>query len=693
MIGEEKMKKNISKNFIFISLALCSYLYAVEQVKLDDIVLSASKTEENLQNISQTVTVIDKEELEEKEIKTIADVIKEIPNMTSRYLYFDTVNFRGLNTSTFTNNNPVVIYIDGIPHSNKFGYNASLVNVERIEILRGPQGTLYGKDSIGGVINIVTKTPTNEYHGEVGTEYGTDNYQDGLFNLSGPIIKDVLFFGLNGRFSKSDGWITNHNDNLNEDADRNNAHNLNTNFLYKPSENFSARLDLSHDKDNRYWIQGGIIPSINLINSYSRENFEDANYDTDTFTKIVSTSQALNLSYDFNNINISSTTTNKKVDIDGNYDYDWKTYTPYANLSKLQYSQSETQTQELRFSNKNDSFKWVMGLYYENEKFNNERYGTQRPVNTEINAVSETQNQTYAAFGEITVPLIDKLDLTLGGRAQRINKNIDLNYYMGTIGNNANPMYILNDEHTWNAFLPKAGLAYHINDDLTSYLTISKGYMPGGYNYYSYSGDAEDNRFNEQTSTNYELGIRGNFFDNSLYLASSIFYMDIDDIHVYTYDASTGFSYVSNAAKAHSQGMEIELKYSIANNWMLESAIGFTRAQYDEYSSNKNNKIENTPSFTTNIGLSYYNPRGYYGRFDVQTQGDVYFDAANSIKQDAYAIANVKVGYRFDNWNIYTYVKNITDKSYLTTVKSDVGGYLATFGQGRFVGVGVKYTF
>jgi outer membrane receptor protein involved in Fe transport len=88
----------------------------------------------------------------------------------------NSMNFRGLNTSMFTSNNPVVIYIDGVPYSDRYGFDASLANVKRIEVLRGPQGTLYGKDAIGGVINIVTKDPGNEFQGKVGAEYGSFNY-------------------------------------------------------------------------------------------------------------------------------------------------------------------------------------------------------------------------------------------------------------------------------------------------------------------------------------------------------------------------------------------------------------------------------------------------------------------------------------------------------------------------------------
>lgn len=412
------------RKITYIALILSSYIFADENknLNINDITVIASKTDETINNIPQTITLITKEELEDKEIKTVSDVIKEIPNLTSRYLYFEAVNFRGINTSVFTNNNPVVIYIDGIPQSSQFGYNVSFANVERVEVLRGPQGTLYGKDSIGGVINIVTKTPTNEYEGEIGFEYGSNNYLQNKFNLSGPIVKDKLFFGINSILSKSDGDITNHNTSLNKNANRNKTQNFNGNLLYKPTDDLDIKFNISKDKNYRYWINGGVVSSIDDIHKYKRKDFKDTNYDVDTYTKIDSTSQALNLSYNINNLNLNSLTTHKKLEMDGNYDTDWGNSNTYKGLERFQDATTKTFTQEFRLSNKEDANRWLVGLYFEDEDFLSDRYGVQRPPNTEINAVSKTTSKTYATFGQITFPIIDKLDLTVGGRYQKIKK-------------------------------------------------------------------------------------------------------------------------------------------------------------------------------------------------------------------------------------------------------------------------------
>jgi iron complex outermembrane receptor protein len=178
-------------------------------MNLENITVTANKIEENMKDVPQSITVIDEYVLEEKGIRNVADVIGEIPNMKISHDHGNSVNFRGLNASMFTSNNPVVIYIDGIPYADRFGFDASLANVERIEVLRGPQGILYGKDAIGGVINIVTQEPDNVFRGKAGVEYGSFNSMRGVFNGSGPLIRDTLYLGLNGQYQRDDGWIEN----------------------------------------------------------------------------------------------------------------------------------------------------------------------------------------------------------------------------------------------------------------------------------------------------------------------------------------------------------------------------------------------------------------------------------------------------------------------------------------------------
>jgi len=526
--------------FAMVSVAVASLLYSAEgDYKLEEVTVSANKIEEKIQDVPQSITVIDEATLENKGIKSVGDVIKEVPNLSSSYsVYAEDVNFRGINSSTFTNNNPVVLYIDGIPQSDRIGYDASLVNVDHIEVLRGPQSTLYGKDAIGGVINIVTKKPTNEWKGIVGSEYGTDNYMLGTFNINGPLVNDVLYLGLNVKASHDDGWITNHEEGMDEDANEKNERRLGASLLYKPNDRFSLRFNISSDYYKNGWLDGAFTDSGNW-SSLTRDNAKNVNYEVDTYSKTESDAQALNLTYAFDTMDLTAVTTHKKVTLDGQYDFGWSNNALYDNLYQFQQSSIETTSQELRLSsNTKEGIRWIGGLYIERSEYENPRYGMQYPgyfygtsYDWDLDDVSKTTTDTQAIFGQAIVPFAEKYELTLGARYQHINKDILSNMYMNPVGYlHGTPTYTIDAEHDWNALLPKAALNYKINDTWSAFASISKGYMPGGYNYWSSSSVEAENRFDPQTSIDYEIGTKASF--DALYVGATLFYMDIKDIQV-----------------------------------------------------------------------------------------------------------------------------------------------------------------
>ena len=339
----------------------------------------------------------------------------------------------------------------------------------------------------------------------------------------------------------------------------------------------------------------------------------------------------------------------------------------------------------------NTGLRWVTGVYYENQK-DDTIVGTRSDTYTD--AISEITSDTMAAFGQVVIPFLEDYELTIGGRYQRVKKEINLENYSLPAGTSGAPIYTLDEEDTWNVFLPKIALSYKINNALSSYFSVTKGYLAGGYNYYASSGTIEQNKFDAQESINYEIGIRGNLLDNSLYLSAAIFYMDIKDLHVWIQDKATDIVHTSNAAEAHSQGIEIELGYSINNNWKIDASLGLIEAKYDDYidasgTDLSDNKIENTHSHMANIGVSYSNNNGIYGRFDIKNQGKMYFDDTNTNNESSYTTANLKVGYFFGDWDIYAYVNNMTDESYLT----HAGGGWLTYGDPRVIGIGAKYRF
>ena len=676
--------------------------------KMENIIVTANKIEEDLQKVPQSITVMDDIILEEKGITDVPDLIRQIPNMAVQEgVHGNAVNFRGLNASTFTNKNPVVIYIDGVPTINRYGFDASLANVERIEVLRGPQGTLYGKDAIGGVINIVTKKPENRWHGMAGAEYGSYNYMQGIFNLNGSVIENKLFMGINGKYEQDDGWIENTNPGLDSDGNESDQQQLSSYLLYTPTDRLTARLTLSMDNQNDSWSNGYALPAGSNFNDFNRDDAEEVNFDVPTEVDLNCFSQSLYFNYEFDSITLTSTTTHKKQDIDGDYDSDYRADTIYDGLKQFNYSQTETYTQELRISSNNGiGIRWVAGLYLDSEDHEQGPYGMQYPYidssgtfygNFDYNAESDTDSTTYAAFGQAMVPLGKRFELTLGGRYQHIEKEIDLDMYYLPVGTTGAPYFSFSDDKDWDVFLPKAALSYGLSDNWHTYVSYSQGYMPGGFNYFASSGTTEDNSFEPQQSANYEIGIKGSV--NGLRLAATLFYMDIEDVHVYK--AHGVNYYTDNADSAHSQGIELELAYQLTDTIELTGSLGIIEAEYDTYDAGDGisfdgQDIENTPSYTATAGVAYRHPSGLYGRVDMRAAGETsFYDDANKsfVKDDAYAVFDAKIGYQTGEWDFYVYGKNLTDEEYITEFISNSKLMKASFGQPLTIGVGLRYRF
>ncbi|WP_151950189.1 TonB-dependent receptor [Aliarcobacter butzleri] len=691
------------KNILLFSLFVSSLLFANETTKLEEIKVSANKMEENIQDVPQSITVIDEETIEQKGIKNISDVIKEVPNMNimANTGMGTTTSFRGLNASMFTNNNPVVIYIDGVPYYDRFDFNPSLANVEQIEVLRGPQGTLYGKDAIGAVINITTKSPSNEWHGNIGAEYGNDNTYTTKINTSGAIINNKLFAGINGSYNHSDGWITNHYPGMKEDANEKNDRKTSGFLLYKPTDELSAKLTLADNYTKNYFMDGfSSDPSLD-INSLKRKDAENANYDVPAWDKQKVKSQALNLSYELEKVKIDSTSTHKKFDLNAEFDSDNRANNANDGLRQWNYTKVDTYSQELKLSSKNQDIKWVTGLYFDKENRKQGPYGAEQLYLGAVyvgDAYSDSDSKTQAIFGQTMIPLGEDFELTLGGRYQKINKEIDVVAKSSWAGMSI-PDVSYKDEKTWNTFLPKAALSYKINDNLTTYVSVSKGYMPGGFNYYPSTSNGQDNTFEPQKSTNYEIGAK--YIGDSFALNTSIFRMDIEDIHVYKQLMGGTVFATSNAKKAHSQGIEIDGTYFLTDNLSLFGAVGLIQAKYDDYDNGTRKydgeKIENTPSYTANFGISYLANSGLYGRLDFNARGNTsYLDGANNdrlIRADGGITANTKIGYRINNWDIYSYVNNITDEDYVTSYMSKSGSSWVGFNDPRRFGIGAIYKF
>jgi len=684
------MNKKISFS-ILVSLML-NNLYADtnRENSFDKIIVTANKLEENILDIPQNIMVMDNVTIENKRLRSIEDIVKSIPNMRAKLLDGVSMNYRGINSSVFTNNNPVVIYVDGIPTNNRYGFDFSLLNnIKRIEVLKGPQGTLYGKNAIGGVINIITQKPNNETSINLSFEYGKNNHNFANLNLTTPLIDNTLFLGLNLEGKQDDGWITNQYNN-DDKAGKEKDYKLNTYLAYE-KDKLKTKLVLNKTTSKDYIANEYGLANGSLLSDFKRDDVKNVNYNIPTHMQEKIFSQAFNLRYDFDNFHLDTVTTHKKIDYVANYDLDFSNSLSFGDASIFNTFTNDLLSQEIRLSNQSKTLKWLVGLYLDKEDKKTNPYGYDAPTFNYFERVdSRIKSRNSALFAQTTIPF-KNFEATFGARLQNIEKKVDFKTYDKA----DNQFFAMNDKKDWNTFLPKAALLYKINPNLNSYISIAKGYMPGGYNNIPSTGTKEDNSFKPQQSINYEIGLKG--VVNNLSFSASIFKMDIKDIHIYKIQ---GASYVtSNAKKAHSQGIELDFNYFVNDTIEIGGAVGLISAKYDDYDSGfkkyDGEKIEETPSHTANFYISYINPNGFYGFLNIRNQGDerIKNDAlAEFITNKGYTTVDLKLGYKKDNLELYAYANNLTDKSYIQNFRSGLVS-VATFGDPRTFGIGVKYSF
>ncbi len=710
MNARKRMLSVTALSVYFLSVVSALAEVSSEAVVLEEITVTANKMEEDLQAVPQSITVINERDIEEQGLKSAMDVLDQIPNTLATANHGAGINFRGLNASMFTSNNPVVMYVDGVPIVNRWEYDFSLANVESVEVLRGPQGTLYGKDAIGAVVNVITRDPGETWEGKIKTEYGSwDTWQTSGY-ANGPIVADKLLMGISGQYDHTDGWVKNEYPGMVEDFGRKAGYDLNGYFLLTPTASLRLRLSVAHSYLQDHGETAAALPNGPELDDFDRDMLKHQRLDVDPGVSHQTDAQSLSISYDFDKLKLNSITTHRVRTLsDSIYDADFGDSPMFAGLTMFGDSELTTWSEELRLSSSNTSgLRWVGGIYLETEEdcvgphygqqFPNFDPETMAPLgNFEMVSDAKTDAKTGAIFGQVMVPLGPRFEMTLGGRYQRIEKEIHLEMRFQPVGMTLPPMQVLDLEKTWNAFLPKAAFSWFVTDNWTAYTSFSKGYMPGGFNFFSSDGGKEENAFEPQQSTNYEMGVKGEY--DQFRVNAAAFYMDIKDIHIYK---SEGTMYLTdNAEGAHSTGLELEGTWLPVRGLELTAALSVMDAEYDDFDLGNNvnlkgEHIEGAPDHGVRLSASYHHTCGFYSRADLRHIGHVhYYDggAYTLRKADPYTVVNVRTGFLYKDMDIFAYVNNATDEAYINSLRANPIASVAGFGDERAFGVGVSYAF
>ena len=666
------------------------------------LIVTAEKIEEDAQEVPVSLTALTAENIEDGQIDSLRAVARATPNfyfnpVTSGGNYFSFYSIRGLGNANFLNRDAVGFYIDDVPYDYGGFLDFDLIDLEQIEILRGPQNTLYGRSSSAGAVNIVSRPPTNELEIRSAASYGNENDANLQLSVSDAIIPDELAFRLSGSYAARDGFFN--NTLLDRSVGETASYNGRARLVWTPSNEWNIALTASASGDND---GAPVLVPFDTDTPFTIEQDFDGFYDASSNT------QALRVGYEGNQFSATSITARRYSYQNSQLDADVSAADLFRRLATFD---STVLSQELRVQSPNaiNDFSWLLGAYYENSQFNAERTGLQfsqqaaalfgLPSGGVDRNDYESDRETYALFGQLNYRPIDPLTLTAGLRYETSTNRLDRQRSFEATGSSVlipSGRTIEGASRNDAELLPRLAVDYQLNDNIFAYASVARGYRPGGLN-----PSAEQDailEYAEETSWSYEIGLKSTWLDDRLSANLALFTNQVDNYQVLQRSFDGASADITNA-DARVSGLELELRAIPVEGLELTAGFGYTDARFNNYINPftgddlDGNRIPYAPNYNYNLSAQYRSPDGLFSRLELQGSGSSFFDDANQFKQDAYALVNGRVGYEWDDTGVYIFVNNLFDTQYLTTAFSAVGQDFGAFGEPRTYGIQVRSTF
>jgi iron complex outermembrane recepter protein len=647
---------------------------------LTEIVITARKREESIQSIPETVVAISSQVLEDAHITAMDDLGGLVSN---------------LNIATQSDNTPGVVLrgigsfgvVQGVGfYANDVqmfdGQTVRLEDLERVEVLKGPQGTLYGGNNIGGAIKYITKLPTDTYEGSATIELGGYRTQTYSAVVSGPLTASSPGL-LDGRISlfdtRSDGYI--YDPVLNRTVDGGRQSGGRATLLYRPSDSTTVTLYLNGDWN--YSADGGnVLYKAVADNVYSLQVTDgtEPKYKRGLYSTTLKIEQEFSgglaltsLSTYFNSYGDSTTDTDKG---------------PIPFLTGYDHFATNVYTQELRLANTAGPFKWLVGLFGQvnnDEVFVTSRQFTGDPGNpaTFNDPTQFTYQPTkpvqrhneYAVFGNTTYDVGDwTFEAGLRG-----------DYYNNSM---TDALYGLFGEQHGSKLLPKVSASYRVDKDVMAYASIARGFEAGDeIEIFDAGGNPEIVKFNPETALSYEAGLKSTLFDRRLRLNGAIFYTQYKGrlFQTNTIQAGQLVGTTKNIGDSHNYGAEFDFAAQLSEGLLLSGTYGLTKAIWDSvppyldsdltaatgsnvFVNLRGRTAPDVPSYTASLALDWsrhlVDDLVFGFRVDASFTGYSFWDVTDHYRQEPYQLLNLGARLEKKHWLVSGHVSNVTNKLY-----------------------------
>ncbi len=701
---------------------------AAPSFAIEEIVVTAQKRAQNVQDVPISITALSEQALEKRGIDNPQDLQSFVPGLT----FGETVQgkpqltLRGVGTenATIGGDPGVALHIDGHYIQEPSYLTRDFFDLARVEVLRGPQGTLYGRNSIGGTINIITNKPTDEFEAKVGAMAG--NYGARRINgfVSGPLIDNVLLGRLAVVDDERDGYIENVSPLASHDVDDSDYTSVRTSLLYTPSDVLEVYLKSYYYEDDsstayflfpnpfptapnfvngspNFWLNLGLVGT-NISAQDPRKISQNAPNDASA----QASGASIDISWDLGDYIFKSLSSYDNSEKNTLTDFDG---TDASSLDQTLNSETRTFSQELQLSSNSadDSLRWIAGLYYftEDARFYlandfTEIYGP----NLVTFGFGEVDTTSFGAFGQMDIPVGDQTNITVGLRYTKDEKDF-VDFFLFGI-----PLIdgAVSDE--WEKVTGRLGIQHHLSDDVMLFASLSNGFKAGGTAIATLPYDPE-------TVDSLEFGVKSTLLDSQLQLNVSGFYNDYKDRQEFRFSLQSISPVIENAAGVTVYGIDIESIYIPVENLQINTMLSYQRGRYDEFDTRdqtnpaaglqdlSGNSLARTPEWKFSVGAQYEWSLGNVGsllaRIDYSWVDEQWFRPQNRDidRASPYHKTNARLSWASvdESWQVSAFVDNIENDDIANNQSQSSGflghEYVATYQPPRTYGVKFEYTF
>ncbi|HSI18343.1 MAG TPA: TonB-dependent receptor [Sphingomonas sp.] len=694
-----------------------------------DIIVTAQKRSENLQDVPIAITAITGQSLRDGRIDDLVALsghapglqIKSDDNAANPRIFIRGVGVNDFNPSTAS---AVGIYVDGAYVASPLAQLAAFYDLDQVEILRGPQGTLYGRNTTGGAINLTTRKPSNTFEADASAEYGRFNSVDLQGGVGGPIVDGKLAFRIAGLYARDDGYslnrLTGHRGN---NTDR---WALRGTLRFTPNSRLTDDLTVSVNKSrggsiwayNRsllpataqatgpdglcapgYYTSGQCTNILGYANT--SKNLYEGDYSFEGQDRLDLFSATNTATFDLGGVSLVSVTSYQHADRNDQEDTDASPLIdigtgPAPVITASYIARQNTFSQELRLqSNGHTALRYVAGLYYAHDDLsNNSHYNVlpglldPDPLINLANGIGlfgwplQQKTDSYAAFAQLDYDITDQLTLTGGLRYSADHKSF---HYFSNAANGAIPIFTYDGAKTFSSVSGRVGVQYKASRDVNLYASYNRGTKSGGF-FSGQTGDPADiGPYADETVNAYEIGAKTELFGRRVRANFSAFYYDYKNLQVYTtiVRGTITEQLFTNASAARLYGGEAEIEATPFHGLDLSVGVSLLSAEYRNFKSDlanadySGNRLPSAPTFSLNASANYVHDLPFgaiVASLDLTHRSKVFFDTANTARltDPARTFVDGRLGLRLGHgrYEIGVWGKNLFDETNIVDITS-----------------------